>query len=170
MKNDQNQQTWLKIRTAAILDLINYFTWNLQWAFMANRKIKENGNLYHIVIIMTSTASFQWNRKRKICFHAFGQCFRMLLDTILQKPEKRLEELSLSFLQLEKELEKSYWFVFYSLLFRQIVKKLFILIGPHCNISAYTQDYELKFTIQAKFDTLISNLNSYVQYKVIMTS
>ena len=60
--------------------------------------------------------------------------------------------------------------VLLSLLFRQIVKKLFILFGPHCNISAYTQDYELKFTIQTKFDTLISNLNSYVQYKVIMTS
>ena len=44
------------------------------------------------------------------------------------------------------------------LLFRQIVKKLRILFGLHCNISACTPDYGLKFSIQTKFDTLTSNL------------
>ena len=34
------------------------------------------------------------------------------------------------------------------------------------NVSAYTQDYELKLSIQMKFDTLISNLKSYFQYKI----
>ena len=42
--------------------------------------------------------------------------------------------------------------------------------GPHCNISAYAQDYELKFSIQMNFDTLISNLKSYFQYEIVMTS
>ena len=42
--------------------------------------------------------------------------------------------------------------------------------GSHCNISAYAQHYELKFSIHTKFDTLILNLNSYVQYKIVMTS
>ena len=41
-----------------------------------------------------------------------------------------------------------------SLLFRQMVNKLCFLFGPHCIISAYTQDYELKFSTQANFDTL----------------
>ena len=40
----------------------------------------------------------------------------------------------------------------------------------YCIISAYTQDYELKFTRQTNFDTLISNLKSYFQYKIVMTS
>ena len=56
------------------------------------------------------------------------------------------------------------------LLFRLTVDKLCILFGPHCNISAYTQDYELKFGIQMNFDTLISNLKSYFQYEIVMTS
>ena len=55
-------------------------------------------------------------------------------------------------------------------MFRQMVVKLLILFGGHCNISAYAQDYELKFSIQTKFDTLISNPNSYVQYKIVMAS
>ena len=31
VKNDQNQQTWLKIKTAAIFEWIIFFIWNLQW-------------------------------------------------------------------------------------------------------------------------------------------
>ena len=31
--------------------------------------------------------------------------------------------------------------------------------GPYCIISAYTKDYELKFTRQTNFDILISELN-----------
>ena len=37
-------------------------------------------------------------------------------------------------------------------------------------ISAYTQGYELKFSTQTNFDTLISNLKSYFQYDIVMTS
>ena len=55
------------------------------------------------------------------------------------------------------------------LLFRLIVEKL-RTFGPHCNISAYTQDYELKFSIDMNFDTLISNLKSYFQYGILMTT
>ena len=39
-----------------------------------------------------------------------------------------------------------------------------------CNISAYAQDYQLKFSIQMNFDTLSSNLKSYFQYEIVMTS
>ena len=42
--------------------------------------------------------------------------------------------------------------------------------GPHCNNSAYTQDYELKFSTHINFDTLISNLKSYFQYGIVMMS
>ena len=51
-----------------------------------------------------------------------------------------------------------------------MVKKLPILFGQNCNISASTYDYELKFSTQTKFDTMTSNLNSYFQYKIVMTS
>ena len=56
------------------------------------------------------------------------------------------------------------------LLFRLIVEKLRILFGLHCNISAYAQDYELKFSTQINFDTLTSNLKSYFQYEIVMIS
>ena len=46
------------------------------------------------------------------------------------------------------------------LLFRQMVEKLLVIFGSHCNISACTQHFELKFSRDTKFDTLISNLNS----------
>ena len=36
---------------------------------------------------MTSSGSFQCISKRKMSFHAFGQCFQLFLDTALQKPE-----------------------------------------------------------------------------------
>ena len=39
-----------------------------------------------------------------------------------------------------------------------MVRKLPILLGPHCIMSAYTQGYELKFCTETNFDTLISNL------------
>ena len=54
-------------------------------------------------------------------------------------------------------------------LFRQMDEKLRILFEPHCIISAYTQDYELKFSTQTNFDTLISNLKFYFQYDIVMT-
>ena len=56
------------------------------------------------------------------------------------------------------------------LLFRPMVEKLHIIFGPNCNISAHTYDYGLKFSTQTKFDTLILNLNSYVHYRIVMTS
>ena len=56
------------------------------------------------------------------------------------------------------------------LLFWLIIEKLRILFGPHCNISAYANDYELKFSTEMNFDTLISNLKSYFQYEAVMTS
>ena len=55
------------------------------------------------------------------------------------------------------------------LLFQLIVEKLHIF-GPQCNISANTQDYELKISIHMNFDTLMSNLKSYFQYRIVVTS
>ena len=45
-----------------------------------------------------------------------------------------------------------------------------VLFGPHCNISAYTQCYELKISTQTNFDTLISNLKLNFQRDSVMTS
>ena len=41
----------------------------------------------------------------------------------------------------------------------QMVQNHSFFFGSHCNISAYTQHFELKFGIDTKFDTLIANLN-----------
>ena len=70
---------------------------------------------------------------------------------------------------MKTELKNFHWFGVLLLLFGLIVEKLRIF-GSHCNISACTQDYELKFSIQMNFNTLISNLKSYFQYEIVMTS
>ena len=87
------------------------------------------------------------------------------------KTGEYVKELSLSFLLMKTELKKLLLVGFlFLLLFSLIVKKLRFLFGPHCNISAYTQDYELKYKIERNFDTLISDLKSYFQYEIAMTS
>ena len=71
---------------------------------------------------------------------------------------------------MKTELKNSHWFFFLlMLLFRLIVERLHIF-RPHCNISANTQAYELKISIGMNFDTLMSNLKSYFQYGIVMTS
>ena len=102
-----------------------------------------------------------------MCFHAFGsKCFRVILNTT---PQKRA--VSGKLLITENRIEKLLLVpLLLLLLFGQIVIELLVLSGPRCNISTYTQDYEFKFSIQTKFDTLISNLSSYVQYKINMMS
>ena len=77
------------------------------------------------------------------------------------KTEQRDKELSLGFPAPKTELKNSYWFIFYCHFYRQMVEKLCVLFGPHCFLSAYTQDYELKFSTQTNFDTLISHLKFY---------
>ena len=42
--------------------------------------------------------------------------------------------------------------------------------GPYFNISAYAQYYEWEFSIQMNFDALLSNMESYFQYKIVMTT
>ena len=104
-----------------------------------------------------------------MCFHAFGQCFRLFFDRALKKKtktknEERVNRLSLNFLKLKTELKNSY------LLLRRRVKKFCLLFGPHCIITSETQDNELKFNIHTNFDALISNLKLYFQYNIVMTS
>ena len=94
-----------------------------------------------------------------MCRLAFGQCFGLILDTTLQKP-KNIQKIT------ENRIETLHWFVFLlPLFFRQMVEKLLVLFGSHCNIPACTQHYELEFSIATKFNTLISNLNSYVLFE-----
>ena len=112
---------------------------------------------------MTLSGSFQLTSRGKISLHAFGRCFQLFLDTTLQKPENvstesRTEKLPLvCFLLLSS--------------FSQMVEKLCILFGPQFITSAYTHEYELKFSTQTNFDTLISNLKFYFLYgyDVMMT-
>ena len=73
----------------------------------------------------------------------------------IAKTGEHVKELSLSFLSIKTEF--------------LIVKNL-STFGPHCNILPYTQNYELKFSIEMNFDTLISNLKAYFQYEIVMTS
>ena len=124
----------------------------------------------HVTQLMTSSGSFQRTSKRKMSFHAFGQRFQPFIDTPLQKPDnmlKSIPKLPINENRIEKLLLVRFLLL---LLFRLIVKKLCIIFGPHCNFSAHTQDYELKFSIQMNFDTLISNLKSYFQYEIVMMS
>ena len=53
------------------------------------------------------------------------------------------------------------------LLFRQIVEKLCIFWATLHYLSLY---YELKFSIETNFDTLISNRKFYFHYNIDMTS
>ena len=104
----------------------------------------------------------------KMCFHAFGQCFRLFLDRALQKNttknEERVNRLSLNFPKLKTEFKNSY------LLLRQRAKTFCLLFGPHCIISSETQGNELKFSIHTNFGTLISNLKLYFQYNIVISS
>ena len=137
--------------------------------FHLKSSVNINGYLCHVTQLMTSSRSFQRTSERKMSFHAFGQRFQPFTDTPLQKPENMLNisKLPINENRIEKLLVVRFLLL---LLFRPIVEKLRILFGPHCNISAYTQDQELKFSIQMNFDTLISNLKSYFKYEIVMTS
>ena len=79
-------------------------------------------------------------QSRKIC---------QIVNSVLYITENRIEKLLLVRLLL-------------LLLFRPMVEKLRILFGEKFNISACTEgyNYELKFSRQTKFDTLMLNLNS----------
>ena len=96
-------------------------------------------------------------------------CFSYLL-TQHYKNRKYVKELSLSFLEMKTKLKKFLLVRFLLMfLFRLIVERLRIF-RPHCNISANTQDYELRISIHINFDTLMSNLKSYFQYEIVMMS
>ena len=96
-------------------------------------------------------------------------CFQLFIDKTLQKPENMLRAISKLPIN-ENRIEKFLLVcLLLMLLFPVIVKKLHNF-GPHCNISAYTQDYEMKFTTHINFDALISNPKSYFRYGIIMTS
>ena len=107
-----------------------------------------------------------------MCFHAFGQCFRLFLDRALQKLEnlpRAISKLLMTENRIKKLLLVRFLLPFF---FCQMVENyaFYILFGPHYIISAYTQDYELKFSIKTNFDTVISNLKLHFQYNIIMTS
>ena len=67
-------------------------------------------------------------RKRNICFHAFGQCFHLLLDIALQKAENMLKSYVSKLHTNENRFDKLLLVGFLLLLlFRQIIEKLCIL-------------------------------------------
>ena len=93
VKNDQNQQTRLKIKTSAIFDWITFFIWNLQQSLMAKSKSK-NSYLCHVTKIIMSSASFRYNTT---------------------KTKKYVKELPLIFPQWKTKSKNSFyiWFDFY---------------------------------------------------------
>ena len=108
------------------------------------------------------------NWQKKNVLSCFWSMFSTNFGYNTTKTGKCVKELSISF---QNRIEKLLLVRFLlPLLFGQMVEKLLVLFGSHCNISNCIQHYVLKFSIHTKFDTLISNLNSYVQYKIVMTS
>ena len=75
VKHDQNQQTCLKIKTAAIFNWINFsfgiFSEHL-WLIAKS----ENNYLHHVTKIMTSAASFHEVAKRKCAFRHLVNVFK----------------------------------------------------------------------------------------------
>ena len=102
-------------------------------------------------------------------FHTFGQCFHLFIDTALQKQKNVLKSYLLRLAITENRIVPLVQVRFpLTFLFRQMVNKLCFLFGPDCIISAYTQDYELKFSTQANFDTMVSNF--IFNTDILMTS
>ena len=98
---------------------------------------------------MTSSGSFQLTSNRKKVLYTFDQCFRQFLDKALQKSEN-ISKLPMTISKLpitENRIEKLLLIVFYcDFLFSQIVEKSLVLLVPYCIMSAYAQNYEIKFT------------------------
>ena len=103
--------------------------------------------------------------------HAFGQYGQLFIDTVLQNQKDMLKnsisKLPITENRIENLLLVRFLFPF---LFRQMVEKLCIPIGPPCIISVCVQDHELKFSTQTNFDALIPNLKFHFQYDIVMTS
>ena len=87
----------------------------------------------------------------------------------ITKAGEYVKELSLSFLEMKTELKIDTGSFFIDAFVSADSRKI-THFGPHCNISANTQDYELKVSIHKNFDTLMSNLKSYFQYGIVMMS
>ena len=51
----------------------------------------QNSYLCHVTKLMTLPGSFQKSGKRKMSFHAFGQCFQLFIDEALQNSENMLK-------------------------------------------------------------------------------
>ena len=67
----------------------------------------------HVTKIMTSSASFKWSSKRKMCFLDIWSMFSKTFRYNTTKTGKYVKELPLSFPKLKTELKNSLWFDFY---------------------------------------------------------
>ena len=92
---------------------------------------------------MMSSGPFQWSSKRKMSLHAF------------EKAE------NLQAFHTENRIENPCWFVFHCHFCLGRWSKSNVFFLGHSFTSAYTQDYELKFSTQTNSDTLISNPKFY---------
>ena len=99
----------------------------------------KNTYICYVTKIMTSSASFKWNSKRKMCFLDIWFMFLKTFGHNTTQNGKYVKDLPLSFLKLKTELKNSLWFDFY---FRfclcQWSKNYAYLLGKIANISACT--------------------------------
>ena len=77
--------------------------------------IAKSKNIYlcHVAKVMASSASSQCSNKRKMCFQTFGQCFLIILDIALQKPENMLKSYLQDFNNRKQNREAPSSLVFY---------------------------------------------------------
>ena len=73
----------------------------------------KNTYMYHVTKIMTSSASFKWSSKGKMCFLDIWSMFSKTFRYNTTKTGKYVKELPLSFPKLKTELKNSLWFDFY---------------------------------------------------------
>ena len=72
---------------------------------------------------------------------------------------------------MKTELNNCYWFVFVDAFVSADSRKITHFWATLQYLSQYSRhDYELKISMHMNFDTLMSNLKSYFQYGIVMTS
>ena len=73
----------------------------------------KNTYMCHLTKIITSSGSFKWSSKRKMCFLDIWSMFSKTVRYNTTKTGKYVKELPLSFPKLKTELKNSLWFDFY---------------------------------------------------------
>ena len=102
----------VEIKTAAIFDWIT-FSFEIFSDHLFLMAKSKNTYMCHVTKIMTSSASFKWSSKRKMCFLDIWSMFSKTFRYNTTKTGKYVKELLLSFPKVKTESKNSLWFDFY---------------------------------------------------------